>query len=86
MIINADHVRFIPSTLSKTDRQTHLGPPILVRRLPASDDASLCPVAALEALLQRRSDLGIGHSFVFSSASDHHVPISTPGFAELLRT
>ena len=30
MIINAESVRFLPSTLSKTDRQQHLGPPIVI--------------------------------------------------------
>ena len=50
MIINPESVRFLPSQLSKTDRPDHLGPPILIRRLPAfsGGDASLCPVSALE--------------------------------------
>ena len=36
MTISMDGVRFLPSQLSKTVRQTHLGPSILVRRLPPS--------------------------------------------------
>ena len=74
MIISPDSVRFLPSQLCKTDRQTHMGPPILIRRLPPSSPH--CPVAALEDLLHSRTFLGIRHNYVFSSRSSHHHPIS----------
>ena len=86
MIIDEAAVRFLPSALSKTDRQTHLGPAICIARLPSSDDASLCPVAALEALLLKRRDLDIQHDFVFSSSSSSRTPISVAGFSSLLRS
>ena len=86
MNIDGAAVRFIPSALSKTDRQTHLGPAIRILRLPASDDSSPCPVATLEALLQKRRELDIGHDFLFSSASSPHVPISVSGFSALLKS
>ena len=86
MSIDGAAVRFIPSTLSKTDRQTHLGPAIRIPRLPASNDASPCPVAALEALLQKRRDLDIPHDYVFSSSSSPFTPISVSGFSALLRS
>ena len=87
MIINAEHIRFIPSHLSKTDRQRHLGSPILVLRLPPapSGDVSLCPVASVESLLRRRRDLGVEHDFLFSSPSPPHRPIEAAEFSELLR-
>ena len=85
MIISPDRVRFIPSRLSKTDRQTHLGPPIVILRLPVSTDDSRCPVAALERLLQQRRDKGISHDFLFSSSSPPHSPLDTSGFSDLLR-
>ena len=86
MSIDGAAVRFIPSALSKTDRQTHLGPAIRILRLPTSDDASPCPVATLEALLQRRRELRISHDYVFSSSSSPHTPISVTGFSALLRS
>ena len=86
MIINADCVRFLPSRLSKTDRPDHLGPPIIVRRLPAfsGDDVSLCPVASLEEFLESRRSLHIAHDSLFCSSSPHS-PISTASFSDLLR-
>ena len=86
MSIDGAAVRFIPSALSKTDRQSHLGPAIRITRLTASDDVSPCPVEALEALLAKRRELDISHDFVFSSASSPHVPISVAGFSALLRS
>ena len=87
MIINADCVRFLPSRLSKTDRPDHLGPPIIVRRLPAfsGNDVSLCPVAALEDFLGFRRSLAISHDFLFSSSSSPYAPLSTAAFSDLLR-
>ena len=59
-------VRFIPSQLSKTDRPSHMGPPIVISRLPVSNDDSICPVAALEKLLVKREQLNIAHDFIFT--------------------
>ena len=81
-IISPDNVLFLPPQLSKTDRQTHMGPPILIRRLPPSSPH--CPVAALEDLLARTS-LGIRHNFVFSSPSSPLQPISVSAFSNLIR-
>ena len=83
MIINADHARFLPSRLSKTDRQRHLGPPIIIRRLP--DDVSLCPVAAIEELLRLRHTLDIAHASLFSSLSAPYPPISVSTFSGMIR-
>ena len=83
MILSADQVRFLPSRLSKTDRQRHLGPPIVVRRLPPPD--SSCPVASLEGLLRSRDAMGIRHACVFSSSAPPHDPISVSSFSGLLR-
>ena len=87
LIINDDCARFLPSRLSKTDRPGHLGPPIVIRRLPAfsGDDVSLCPVAALEDFLQFRRSKGVSHDFLFSSAFPPHAPLSTQAFSDLLR-
>ena len=76
-------IRFIPSALSKTDRHSHLGPPISISRLD-SDDASLCPVSALDALLQARQDLGIRHDYVFCDFRHPHAQISSASFARRL--
>ena len=84
MIIGGDRVRFLPSRLSKTDRSQHLGPPIVVRRLPPEDSAS-CPVSALEQLLQRRRELGIAHDFIFCDFHAPYSPISTTAFSDRLR-
>ena len=84
MIINGHHVRFLPSRLSKTDRQRHLGHPIRILRLPASD-ASSCPVVAVERLLVARRSAGVSHEYLFSSPSPPFLPISTPDFSNLIR-
>ena len=76
-------VRFIPSALSKTDRHSHLGPPISISRLE-SDDATLCPVASIDALLQARQDLGIRHDYVFCDFLHPHAQISAAAFARRL--
>ena len=78
-----DGVRFLPSQLSKADRQTRMGLPILFRRLPPSSPH--CPVAALEDLLLSRTSLGIRHNYVFSSPSSPHHPISVSAFSNLIR-
>ena len=84
MSLAPTQVRFLPSRLSKTDRQTYLGPPISISRLPASDSAS-CPVSALEALLRWRISVGVSHNYVFSSPTPPHSPISVSAFSSLLR-
>ena len=83
MSISADRVRFLPSQLSKTDRQTHMGGPIIVQRL--SPPGPRCPVAALEDLLRSRTALGIRHVHIFSSLSPPHGPISVSSFSDLIR-
>ena len=85
MIIDGDKVRFLPSRLSKTDRQSHLGKPIEVFRLPASQDASVCPVEVLEEYLQRRQELDVTHDYVFCAFDLPHGPISTAVFSDRLR-
>ena len=87
MIINANHVRFLPSRLSKMDRPGHLGRLILIRRLPAfsGDDVSLCPVASLKEFLESRRSLGISHHSLFSSPTPPFSPFSTVAFLDLLR-
>ena len=87
MIINADCVRFLPARLSKTDRPDHLGPPIVIRRLPAfsGDDVSLCPVASLEDFLLFRRALAIPHDSLFSADSSPYPPLNTASFSNLLR-
>jgi hypothetical protein len=69
--INDDFMQFVPSSLSKTDRACHFGPPI---RLKAwKEDASICPVAITCALLTERVNLDIPHDCVFF---DIHHPSS----------
>ena len=82
MIINSDYARFVPSTLSKTDRQTYLGHPIIIRRLPP--DGEMCPVSALEDFLAFRRTLSTSHDFVFCDFRLPHRPISTSAFADRL--
>ena len=82
MIINADFARFIPSSLSKTDRQTYLGHPVIIRRLPPGED--MCPVLALEDFLAARRPLSTTHDFVFCEFPPPHRPVSTSAFADRL--
>ena len=82
MTLNDDFVRFIPSRLSKTDRQNYLGHPIIIRRLPT--DVSMCPVAALEDFLVVRRSLTDSHDYVFCDFRPPHSKISTPAFARRL--
>ena len=76
-------VRFIPSALSKTDRHSHLGPPITISRLD-SEDTSFCPVSSLDALLRMRQELGIRHDYVFCDFRHPHAKISSAAFARRL--
>ena len=85
MIISDDKVRFLPSKLSKTDRQSHLGPPIVIMRLPPTSDNSPCPVEALSELLRFRSKLHLSHDFIFTSCAPPFKPLSTAAFSDLLR-
>ena len=80
LTINADFARFIPSSLSKTDRQTHLGPPILIRRL--LDDSAVCPVASLEAYLSHRRSLNSSHDHVFCGFREPYEKLSASSFAD----
>ena len=82
MTLNDDFVRFIPSRLSKTDRQNYLGHPIVIRRLPS--DTSVCPVAALEDFLAVRRTLTASHDYLFCDFRPPHSKISTPAFARRL--
>ena len=85
MIIDDSKVRFLPSCLSKTDRQRHLGAPITISRLPASSDASVCPVVVLEAYLRHRAELHVAHDYVFCGFRAPRDPITTAVFSERLR-
>jgi hypothetical protein len=58
-----DFVQLVPASLSKTDRVGHLGPPICLRSW--RDDASICPVAIIRALLEERAVLDIRHDRLF---------------------
>ena len=80
MIISHLNVRFLPSDLSKTDRESHMGPPIVISRLP-EEEASVCPVASLEALLLLRSHLDISHDYFFCQFRAPYLRISAQGFA-----
>ena len=80
MTINDQFVRFVPSALSKTDRQTHLGPPIVVFRL-IDDEISRCPVASLEELLRAHALKGIVHDYLFTSLKAPFSRISTSALA-----
>ena len=84
MITSYSEIRFIPSSLSKTDRQTHLGPPIIIRRMDGPD-SSLCPVSAMEILLQIRSSLDLDHDFVFFQFKHPFQKISTSSFSQRLK-
>ena len=83
MTSTMDELRFIPSCLSKTDRQTHLGPPIVVTRLPDSD-SSLCAVKALEDLLRIRSTLQLDHNYVFFQFKPPYEKVSSATFSQRL--
>ena len=83
MSSTSDELRFLPSCLSKTDRQTHLGPPIVIKRLSGSD-SSLCAVAALEDLLQLRSSLPLDHDYVFFQFKPPYEKVSTASFSQRL--
>ena len=85
MIVDDSKVRFLPSRLSKTDRQRHLGAPITISRLPASSDASVSPVVVLEAYLRRRAELHVAHDFIFCGFRSPRDPISTTVFSDRLR-
>ena len=85
MTITPGKVRFLPPRLSKTDRQTHLGPPIVILRLPVSNRHSPCPVEALEALLSVRNSLNIAHDHVFSLPHPPHDPIDVGHFSSLIK-
>ena len=83
MSSTSDELRFLPSCLSKTDRQTHLGPPIVIKRL-SGPDSSLCAVAALENLLQLRSSLQLDHDYVFFQFKPPYEKVSTASFSQRL--
>ena len=55
MILSDDNVRFLPFKLSKTNRQSYLGPPIVIMRLPPTSGNSPCAVEALKELLRFRA-------------------------------
>ena len=85
MILDGEKVRFLPSRLSKTDRQRHLGAAFSIARLPASSDASVCPVEVLEAYLRRRAELHVQHDYVFCAFRSPRDPITTAAFSDRLR-
>ena len=62
---------------------THLGPPIVIKRL-SGPDSSLCAVAALEDLLQLRSSLQLDHDYVFFQFKPPYEKVSTASFSQRL--
>ena len=85
MTISADKVRFIPSRLSKTDRQNYLGPAIVIHRLPSPSPQSPCPVEALESLLSLRNSLNITHDHIFSLPHPPFDQIDVGNFSRLIK-
>ena len=85
MTISADKVRFIPSRLSKTDRQNHLGPAIVINRLPSPSPQSPCPVVALESLLLLRISLNIAHDHIFSMPHPPFVQIDVGHLSSFIK-
>jgi hypothetical protein len=61
----------VPSSLSKTDRAGHLGPPIHLKAW--KEDVSICPVALTRALLNESVNLDIRHDRLFF---DIHRPVT----------
>jgi hypothetical protein len=57
--INNDFLQLVPASLSKTDRVTHLAPPIRLRAW--KEDESICLVALTHAILAERVVLDIRH-------------------------
>jgi hypothetical protein len=85
MVIDEEKARFLPSCLSKTDRQRHLGAAFSIARLPVSSDASVCPVEVLETYLRRRAELHVPHDYVFCGFRAPRDPLSTAAFSDRLR-
>ena len=83
MTASTSSIHFIPSFLSKTDRQTHLGLPITLTWLGGSD-SSLCPVETLETLLQMRHELSFGHDYIFCQFRHPYKKVSTSSFSKRL--
>jgi hypothetical protein len=57
--ISYDFVQLVPASLSQTDRAGRIGPPICLRSW--REDASICTVAVIRALLEARDFLDIRH-------------------------
>ena len=83
MILSDDNVRFLPFKLRKTNRQSHLGPPIVIIRLPPTSGNSPSPVEALQELLRFRAKLHLSHDFLFTSCAPPFNPLSTAAFSDL---
>jgi hypothetical protein len=82
MIFDQGFVLFIPTHLSKTDRQRHLNPPIIIK--PWSEDQCICPVESINDILRWKVRLSIPHSSLFFSASRPYAPLSAGQFAALI--
>jgi hypothetical protein len=61
--ISNGFVQLVPASLSKTDKTGCIGPPICLKSW--REDASLCPVAVIRALLEARDALDISHDRLF---------------------
>ena len=77
-----DFVRITPHHLSKSDRGSHLGPHISLKAF--QDDRSICPVLAVENLVELRNKLGITHNTLFFSPVPPYAPIKVPQFQALI--
>ena len=83
LILGDDFIRFIPARLSKTDRQSHLGPPIVIK--PWKEDRSICPVDAVRHILSERRRLEISHSQLFFDWNAPFEPMDTLKFSRCIK-
>jgi hypothetical protein len=60
-------VQLVPAFLSKTDKASKIGHPICLRAY--RNNASLCPVAIIRALLEERDVLDVYHDRLFFNPS-----------------
>jgi hypothetical protein len=60
-------VQLVPAFISKTDKASRIGDPICIRAY--REDASLCPVAIICALLEERDALDVRHDRLFFNPS-----------------
>jgi hypothetical protein len=61
-----EFVQLVPASLSKTNQAGRLDPPICLRSW--REDASICPVTVISALMEERDVLDIRHNRLFFDA------------------